>query len=128
MSAASGPLKSKGESLFEKAKEVIGDLWNQTTDKAEDLKEIAEEKIEELKGKITNKKAATVKEVTAVKPLASGKSTLKKTTESGIKAKVTSAKSVVKTGSAKKAAIKKAVAKKSTPATAATKKKVVASK
>ena len=130
MSTKSGPLKNKGETLFEKAKDAIGDLWNKTTDKAEDLKEIAQEKIEELKDKVADNKAPTAKKVTAVKPLATGKSILNKTADAGkVKSETGLSKSATPANSTvKKAVGKKAVSKKNTHVTTTTQKKVAIAK
>ena len=104
-------MKTKGEALFEKAKDVIGDLWDTTAEKVEDIKDKATEKLEGLKDKVSGKEPAT--KVTAVKPLASGKAKLHKTeTGNQIKSKVTAAKAGV---AAKKAAVKKVAVKKAKP-------------
>lgn len=120
----STPLKTKGEALFEKAKDVIGDIWDTTTEKVEEIKDKTTEKLEELKDKVSDNMPAN--KVTAVKPLVSGKAKLNKAeTGNQIKSKVTSAKVSAKEGGVvKKVAVKKVTAQKAKPAT----KKVAATK
>jgi vacuolar-type H+-ATPase subunit H len=100
MSKAAKPLKTKEEKLFDKAKDVIGDLWNITTDTAEEVKENATKKIEDIKEKITSKKATPVKKGSTANAKVSHK-TLKPKLTSLTKTAQTATKRVI----AKKASV-----------------------
>jgi hypothetical protein len=107
MSKAAKPLKTKEENLFDKAKDVIGDLWNITTDTAGEVKENATKKIEDIKDKTTPKKAIPVKKASTAKAKVSHK-TLKPKVTSLTTAAQTATKRVI----AKKAAVSISTAKK----------------
>jgi hypothetical protein len=107
MSKAAKPLKTKEENLFDKAKDVIGDLWNITTDTAGEVKENATKKIEDIKDKITSKKAIPVKKASTAKAKVSHK-TLKPKVTSLTTAAQTATKRVI----AKKASVSVSTAKK----------------
>lgn len=113
MSKAAKPLKTKEENLFDKAKDVIGDLWNISTDAIENVKDNASEKIDDLKEKPLSKKPKPVKKASTAKAKVSHKT---------LKPKVTSLTKTAQT------ATKRVIAKKASISASTAKNKAVASK
>ncbi len=107
------PVKTKEESMFNKAKDVIDDLWQITTDKAENFKSIAENKLENLKDKIIDDKPMPAKQASTAKA---------KIVHKKVKAKAPTLTQTVQT------ATKRVVAKKAAVSASATKRNKITGK
>jgi hypothetical protein len=83
------PVKTKQDNLVDKVKNTLNEFWDNTTQKAEELKEIAADKIETIRDGVINVKSTSAKKTTVAKPLVSDRP--KASTTTG-KAKIAKAK------------------------------------